>query len=340
VQVSAWGTWWVDATLSQEIELARGAVAQLVFAGVPMVGTIVSGGTHGGTSGYRIVGGRGGWGKTIEAKAYADDAGAKLATIISDAARDCEEIVEGVPATRTGPNFARRNVSASSVLNALTPQAWRVDFDGVTRFGPRPTVAYTGSAPRTYASPQAAVVELATDDISGLLPGVTIDGSDPATDVEYLLDEKRLTVRVYAGRASARRPAAIASIVDALMPELKWAGTFEFRVVAQTGERFTLQPVRAATGLPELEHVTVRGPAGVKAIVTPGELVLVSFVDRDPARPVIVAHDEPDAPGWMPLVVQLGESPALGIARQTDPVQAGPFAGAIVLGSLRVKAGL
>jgi len=84
----------------------------------------------------------------------------------------------------------------------------------------------------------------------------------------------------------------------------------------------------------------VRGPAGVKARVTPGALVLVSFVDADPSRPVVVAHDDPDAPGWMPLELDLGGTDLRGIVRLGDAVQAGPFAGVTTLASLRVKAGV
>jgi hypothetical protein len=93
--------------------------------------------------------------------------------------------------------------------------------------------------------------------------------------------------------------------------------------------------------MPELSRVPVRpGVSGCKNMVLPGELVMVSFADGDPSRPFVFAHDAPDAPGWMPLTIELGGPGALGVARMTDPVIAGPFAGTIVSASARVKAAI
>ena len=343
VQVSAWGAWWAELALPDAIELT--GLVTITLADLTLKGAIVSGGAANGNAGYRVVGGAGGWGKAVAAAGYADDAGVSLALVAGDAAKACGETLAGVPTTRLGPGFVRSSTApASAVLNAVAPRAWRVDFDGVTRFGLRPSTTYAGDAARTRRDPMNAIVELATETIGNLVPGVIVDGAQPATDVEYQLDEQRLTVRVFAGRKSSRRLDALSAMIEALYPSLRWAGVFEFRAVLQTGERFALQPVRVATGLPDLHNVAVRGPAGVRAVVTPGELCLVAFVDRDPSRPVIVAHDAPDAPGWMPLALCLGGAPAgppaLGVARITDPVLCGAFGGTIVGASARVKAGL
>lgn len=339
VQVPAWGAWWADVDLA-EPDVLSGA-ATLVLADKTLTGTIVSGGASTDTSraSYRIVGGAGGWGKTIPKKAYVNDAGVKLANVIRDVASACGETLADVPTTKLGPHYARADGPAFRTLNQLAPQAWHVGFDGVTRFGLRASVAYSGDGARTRIDPGGAILEISTDEIGALLPGVTIDGSNPATDVEYYLDTKKLTVRVYAGRSVARRLLAWSQILEALVPNLKYFGTYEFRVVTQSGERLNLQPVRAATGLPDLANVPVRpGMAGLRSNVQLGELVLVTFVDADPSRPVVVSHDAPDAPGWMPLTLELGGPGALGVARMTDPVIAGPFAGTITLGSVRVKA--
>jgi hypothetical protein len=215
-----------------------------------------------------------------------------------------------------------------------------VDFDGVTRFGLRASVVFDGDAPRVRVDPAIGVVELAASSLVGLLPGVVIDGRGPASDVEIELTPERLTARAYyAASPLTRRARALASIFDAVDPRRRYRGTFEFRVLSQSGDRFTLQPARAASGLPLLENVPVRpGVAGARADVQLGELVLVTFADADPSRPCVVAHDAPDAPGWMPLTIELGEAPTLGVARLTDTVQAGAFAGVITGASARIKA--
>jgi hypothetical protein len=209
----------------------------------------------------------------------------------------------------------------------LAPKAWYVDFDGVTQFGARATVAYAGDGARTRIDPAGEIVEVATEEIGALEPGVTIDGSAPATDVEYIVDPKRLTVRVYAGARKNRRLDALSRTIEALFPDMRYRGVFEFRVVTQTGDRFNLQPARVASGFSDLPGVPTRGPAGVRATVLPGELVLVAFADADPSRPNIIAHDAPDAPGWMPLSLELGGPGALPIAYVGSVVQVNPATG-------------
>lgn len=338
VQIADWGRWWCDVDLAEPAVLA--GAAAVVLADIAGSGTIVSGGAVDGKAAYRVVGGKGGWGKRIKAKGYVNDAGVKVSGVVQDAAREVGETVDGLPATKLAAHYTRDEAPASKVLQNIFPQGWRVDLDGVTRFGKLPIANYTGDGTRTKIVPDGRIIEIATESIAQLLPGVTIDGGLPATDVEYLLDASRLTVRVYSGLAGARFATAYKRIFDALFPDLKWRGTYEFRVVEQVSNRFELQPVRSASGMPELSLVPARGSAGVRATVQPGELVLVSFVDGDPSRPVIIAHDEIDGPGWMPLFLQLGEEPTLGVARLTDAVIAGPFVGAITFASVRIKAGL
>jgi hypothetical protein len=318
VQVPGWGCPWASVDLA-EGEALTGSVS-LVLADKTLVGTVVAGGADNGRAAYVIVGGAGGWGQEIAAKPYHTDTGVKLATVIGDAARAVGETVEGVPTGRTGPHYARALGAASDVLNVLTPEAWYVDFDGVTRFGARATTAYTGDGARTRNALAAGVFDIVTDVIGDLVPGVTIDDSLPATDVEYHVGGKSLTVCVFTAAQRSRRAAAWRRLILALFPELRYAGTFEYRVVTLSGERVNLQPIRTGSGMPNLARVPVRpGVAGMKSTITLGSHVLVTFADRDPSRPQCFAHDAPDAPGF-------GVSPAVPIARFGDAVVANAVA--------------
>lgn len=314
VNVPAWGCWWAGVDLA-EPETVSGAVS-LVIAGQAMACAVVSGGVAHGRAAYRAVGGAGGWGKAVPAKPYADDSGVALSKVLSDVAREVGETIADVPSTRLGPHYARPACKAYEVLNLLAPRNWYVDFAGVTHIGQRPATTYTGSAPRTRVAPGVGVIDLAVESLEGLVPGVSVDGSLPATDIEIDLSPSRLTARVYASALSSttERLEAMAQVLAALDPHARFRGLFEYRVVLQTGDRFALQPVRVATGLPDLDNVPARGPAGIRATVLPGEQVLVAFIDADPSRPCVVAHDAWDSPGWMPLFVELGGPGAVGVA--------------------------
>jgi hypothetical protein len=339
VHVPAWGVWWADVDTTTELALEKGAVATLVLADVTLTGVVVDGGVYEGRAAYRIMGGRGGWARTVRERGYVDDAGVKLSKVLGDLATEVGETLSGVSATtRLGPHYARRADVASRVLNWLAPSAWYVDFAGVTHMGARAATTYTGDAPRVRVGKADRVVELAPEVLAPFVPGVQVDGSLPATDIEFSVEGSKLAVRVYAGSRSTRRLDALKRLIGSLYPQLQYQGVYEFRVVTQSGERLDLQPVRVASGLPQLSNVPVRpGVAGFRSNVRLGELVLVVFVDCDPSRPVVIAHDAPDAVGWMPLLTEFGGPGALGVARLTDPVQAGPFAGVVTGASARFK---
>jgi len=343
VTVPGFGAWWADVDLVDGPELAKGAAAELVLADITLLGAVVGGGVTEGKGAYRIVGGRGGWGRTLKRKPYLDDAGVKVSRVLADLAKDAGETLGPLPTTRLGPHYARREEPAYLTLNHLAPRAWYVDFAGVTQLGTRPTVEYTGDAPRVGDDKRADLVELATETLAGLIPGAVVDERKPATDVEYVLEETRLTARLFARTRLNERLELMRSLIAGLFPALAFGGVWEYRVVSEAvgGKRYNLQAVRTASGMPDLQRVPVRpGMSGITAKVKPGALVLVVFADNDPSRPQLVAHDATDAPGWMPLELQLGEDPALGIARHGDKVQAGPYLGVITSASTRIKAGL
>lgn len=339
VQLGKWGAIWVDATLADKVALSGTAAVQIADQAIAC--TIMSGGTSDDLTTYRLVAGAGGLGKEVTPASYADDAGVKMAGVLADLARASGEKIADVPATRLGPHYARRAGNASRALNQLAPKNWYQSFDGVIHIGQRPTTTYTGDGTRTRVHPGARVIEIATDTLAGLVPGVTVDGSQPAEDIEYELTPGRLLARCYFGRATDRRLDALYDIISSLFPELLYAGAFEFRVVAQHGDRLDLQPARTGPGFTDLSNVPIRpGMAGLRSNVQLGELVLVQFIDRDPSRPCVTSHAQPDDPGWMPLTLELGGPGALGVARLGDAVQAGPYTGVITSASARIKAAL
>ena len=95
------------------------------------------------------------------------------------------------------------------------------------------------------------------------------------------------------------------SAPTALTASTRYRGVWSYRVVAQTGERLDLQAERASSGMPDLQRVRVRYPAGVKSDHSPGSMVLVAFVDGLVSRPAVVAGDDPESPGFAPASLTL-----------------------------------
>lgn len=294
VFLPAWGVWWADVETAEPDVLT--GTARLVVADQTFVGTIVSGAALYGRARYRVAGGAGAWGDEVGSKGYNNDLGVKASLAIADAAALVGETVESAPDTRLGNHYTRHAGPASDVLNHAARDAWYVDRDGVTRFGARVEYDYAGGGTVKPADPAQGVVEIAADEIADIVPGVRAGGIT-ASDVEIEVAPNAIRVRLYSRRiADAWR-----ALAERLLPQARYAGTWEYRVVSQSGERLNLQAVRVANGLPDLSRVTVRpGVPGFRATWKKGSFCLVAFVNSDPGRPVVVGGDAPDSPGWVP----------------------------------------
>lgn len=307
LQIPAWGRAWVDCKLTEAVALSGNVT--LDVAGTTYAMHVVTGGVNNdGSAGYRLVAGKGGWGKDLVARGYANDAGVAVAAVLRDAAAEVGETLGALPTARLGPHFARAAAPASNLLNLLAPRAWYIDRAGVTQFGARPSANYAGESTLTHVDAAGGMLELAVESVAGLEPGVTVGGSLPATDIEISLEGQRLSARVYSSARTSRRLEAMRRIVQGLFPWLKYAGTYEFRVVTQAANRLNLQPARVSSGMSDLLRVPVRpGVSGFRATVTAGELVLVCFADNDPSRPQVIAHADADSATWVPALVELGD---------------------------------
>lgn len=307
VSIPANGLWWA------EVECASGdsmtGAATLVVDDLTLRGTIITGGAYEARTRYRIVGGAGGWGRTIAARAYVNDLSPKKSAILADAARECGETLGTVPASDTvaGGAYVRASGPASRVLDDLYPRGWYVDEAGVTQIGRRARVTYTGTATRITDDHAQVRFELAPPSLAGLLPGAVVDGVE-AVDVEHVVgpDGVRTTLWGKGPADTSRMSAALERIVGQFTARHRFYAPWEYRVVARTAERLDLQAVRASAGMPDLRAVKIRpGVGGARVHPTLGSLCLVSFVNGDPARPVVTSFDDQDGAGWVPTEIAL-----------------------------------
>lgn len=320
--LSAWGVPWADATLDEEVSLSSSV--DLVIADLTVKMSVVSGGPSNGKSKYRLTGGAGGWRRPIAALAYANDAGVKLATVLQDAARAAGETLDAstIPSTRVGPSYVRPADTAWAVLEQLAPENWYVGEDGVTRIGRRTSADLSVTASRGPLDLARGTVTLAAESVASILPGIRVDGLE-AVDVLHEVTPTGLRSTIWGAgfTTTNRKLAALRKLVLRVLPDYRFHGTYEYRVVTQEDERLNLQPIRKSLGMPDLRRVVVRpGVAGCRADVALGSRVLVTFVDVDPGRPAVVGFEDAEGEGFVPDRLDLGDGEAR-VIRSGDLVE-------------------
>lgn len=343
VWLHAWGCGYAEVSLDGEHELS-GAV-DLKLADLTLSGTVLSGGPAKGRSDYRIVGGKGGWGRTIPSKSYADDAGTKLAKVLGDAARDAGETLDVTTiasTARVGPNYTRPEGPASRVLEREVPSRWYVGEDGVTRIGARPPTTLRRAVQRIGQVDLArGTATVASETIADIVPGVEIDGLT-AVDVMHEVTPDGLRSRIWGPSAvgTSGPLAGLRVLLDQIDPNRAFRGLTEYRVVLLAGARLDLQPVLRSSGMPVLERVPMRpGVAGVKSTLALGARVLVGFVNADPGRPVVTMFEDSEGEGFLPLLTEIDARTFVKLADGVRPMAAtGDLAGGIwpIVGTTRV----
>lgn len=111
----------------------------VALGGLSYACTVVRQAQYAGYIKARLVGGRGGWGRSVKPRGYTSSSGPLVfAQIAADAANEVGEsvVVSGSP--QVGPQFTRRAGRASQVFSLLSaPNEWWVDRQGITQVGAR-----------------------------------------------------------------------------------------------------------------------------------------------------------------------------------------------------------
>jgi hypothetical protein len=293
VTIPAWGCPYAEVVIDGEHPLA-GRV-DLVLADLVMSCTVLSGGPALGRSMYRLVGGAGGWGKTIKGKNYVDAAGVALSKVLGDAAADAGETVVVGADVDVGVAWNRQAGPASTQLNLLAPRAWYVDGTGTTRLGARPAGQLVGQVTRvTPADLARGKVVLAAASIASILPGVVVDGIVAVDVLHELTPSTGLRSTVW-GRQAPSTLDSLSALLRQLDPDRDYRGFTEYRVDTFDGDAINVQPVRVSSGHSYQKSVPVwPGVGGAKTKPALASRVLVGFIEADPSRPFI-GHFEDSA---------------------------------------------
>jgi hypothetical protein len=167
VVLPCWGIWTADVAVDDPSAIT--GQVDLVLGGLTLTGTVYRGGAYQGAGAYRMVGGADGWRIEVPTRAYQN--GARLSSVLGDAARACGETVEVDTDRTVGPFYVRPLGPASRALQTFAPRGWYVDVDGVTRLAARDGSAVGSTYDVTGWAPDKGRATLATETPADMMPG-------------------------------------------------------------------------------------------------------------------------------------------------------------------------
>lgn len=306
------GTWRGEAWLEQGIA-QLGKVA-LSVGDLVAHGTAVRGGNDAPDAPHLVHMGAPGWDRpmaksttaadgvtitsTTSSIAYHLASGVRVSTVLRDLARRAGEPIElPSPDVVIGPHwlcFASREGEELHLRDALAAlvkgrhvQPWRVDLDGVTRFGERTGAAVGTSAVNVLRRNEAAGFAIVgADTFSAIMPGAIFEG---ARVVRLVITERPGNLQAEIWTRAPTVKSSVLQMVGEAWPQLIYGHPRTYRVGLVHGDgRLDLDPPADAAHLPPLSRVEVWGLGGARVKPAIGSLALVSFRDASPARPVVM----------------------------------------------------
>lgn len=129
-----------------------------------------------GQRGVLVVGGSGGWRRSVSPKQYGQGT-VPVAAILADAAAACGEM-QPVGATGTVSAYCRKGspATAGTVLQELLGDAWYIDATGVVQAKPRPPKPIVSQFQAMSVDGATGIYEIATDSLGDWIPGATFSG--------------------------------------------------------------------------------------------------------------------------------------------------------------------
>ena len=173
------GAWWCDVLIEGDDAIAGSVTLSLID--LTLTGTVFRARPYAGSTRCRLVAGKGGWSRSVNAQGYSSQQGLQLAPILSDAARAVGETMGAVPAATVGTAYGRQRAAASQVfalLRALPGYAkWWLDDAGVTQVGSRATGPIQSPTQVDSYNASEGKLVISADELTQIRPGKTL--SDP-----------------------------------------------------------------------------------------------------------------------------------------------------------------
>lgn len=307
------GTWIADVDFDPAggVAPSSGPAVLTIGDSTTMRGTFdpTASGPFGEKARARVIGGGGGWHKALPARQFHNDAGVLDTYVITTTATEALETVAFVAAPRAlGVDFDRAAGPASRVLDGID---WYVTPAGVTTIGLRiPTPANPLSIDILSWDPEQRVAELASDDL--ILPGTILTdtrfGSMTVRDVEQTFSSgggarAKAWCSDNAAKGSSRLAEALRNVAREAAITAPYLKPYHYRVVTIGPDgRLNLQAVNKSAGVPDSLAIDIwYGVPGVAATIPLASEVAVSFLDGNPAKPVVTGFKRATIPNPSPV---------------------------------------
>jgi len=335
------GMWTADLAIATDA--AETGAATIVVGNLTLKGTIFRADTFAGQTRARVIGGAGGWRKTLPAKPYGSPGGVTLAMVLQDAAKECGETVNVSGSNTVGQFYVRPKDLASFTLRTFCP-SWYVDVNGVTQTTAWPTTTVGTPFTPTDQRPDEGLIEIATEDYAAWLPGAqftadTLDGQYRCFGCVYVFKTDGVArVQVLTSPDADRLLGPLHSIIDQRMSGARFFGRYRYTILTADSKTVDCTPIELDLGLPGLQAVPLNSDSISTYTPPVGGECHVMFLDGSPTLPVIVWTE------GQPTMASLlgGPNP---VARQGDQVQSflppsllivgtgttGPFTGTITV---------
>ena len=178
IAIPFYGTWVADVELAPDAVLSGSVTFQI--GNLTLRGTVLRAAPFAGSSSTRLVGGAGGWGKTIKLDPYRLASGGPPPPGLPDAARACGETVKLAVDRNLGEFYVPERGPGSRILRQLGGELWWMDPAGVTQVGPRPTTKIKSPATIAAYGGGKGWLSVATEDLAAWMPGATFAGNTVA----------------------------------------------------------------------------------------------------------------------------------------------------------------
>ena len=319
------GTWTADVQLATQQQLS-GQVS-VVIGNLTLLGTVYRSDVYGQQVRARIVGGYGGWRKSIAPQGYGSSSGVSIATVLGDAASACGERVNA-PGGNVGDAYARCQFATSVAGDVLWQlmalgqiPAWYVAPSGVTQTSPWPTSIVSTQFLVADQKPDEGIVVIATEDYVSWLPGCQfsspqLTSGETYTNVgaQYVWDgDGKFRFEILTGTSLDRVLGPIQQLVQKELQPARFFGRYAYTISNPTSTTIDCSPVDTTLGLPDLQNVPLTSDSISQYTPPSGGACHIQFVDGQPTKPVCVWTDE------APTMAQILEG-AIPVALQGNTV--------------------